>query len=222
MVKRMKTAPSIAQRIGSRVRAKGRGHVHVPADFLDLGSRAAVDQALSRLARAGHLRRLARGLYDFPKTHHAFGVLPPVLHRVAEAIARSTGSRLQVSGAQAANALGLSTQVPAQLLYWTDGPSRTVRVGNRRIQFRHGAPRRLAGAGTAAGAVVQALRYLGPSGVTDEAVDRVRRALSPSDRAALRRHAAEAPAWLRPALLQISAARSAAWTRSPAGRDRSA
>jgi len=197
---------SAQDRFFARLRAKGRGVAYVPADFLDLGSRAAVDQTLSRLARGGTLRRLARGIYDFPKQHPRLGALPPDLHRVAQAIARGTGSRLQISGAQAANALGLSTQVPAQLVYLTDGPSRTVRIGNRRIQFRHSAPRTLAGAGTAAGTVVQAFRYLGRDSMTDEAVEHVARVLDPADRATLRAHALHAPAWMRGALQQISEA----------------
>lgn len=191
-------------RILSRVRGKGRGAVHVPSDFLDLGSRAAVDQALSRLARSGVLRRLARGLYDLPRQHHVLGPLPADLDRAAAAIARATGSRLQIGGAQAANALGLSTQVPAQLVYLTDGPSRTVRIGRRRIQLRHAAPRTLVGAGTAAGTVLQALRFLGPASLTDAALQRVGQALDPADRSALRRFTVHAPAWMRKALHQIS------------------
>jgi hypothetical protein len=196
---------TVQDQVLARIRAKGRGTVFVPADFLDLGGRAAIDQALARLARAGTIRRLARGVYDFPKRDRRLGALSPSLARVAAAIARSTGSQLQVSGAQAANQLGLSTQVPARLVYLTDGPTRTVRVSNREITFRHAAPRTLAGAGTAAGVVMQALRHLGRGGVTPDVIARIRRALRDDDRAAVSRHAAIAPAWMRPALEAIAA-----------------
>ena len=196
---------SIQDRVWARIRRAGRGAVHVPADFLDLGRRAAVDQALARLARAGRIRRLARGIYDFPKQHPHFGELSPSLARVAHACARATGSRIQVSGAHAANQLGLSTQVPAQLVYLTDGLTRTIRVGNRSIAFRHAAPRWLAGAGTAAGLVLQALRHLGPDAIPLDLIARVRRALSDHDLAAVRRHAPMAPAWMRPKLDAIAA-----------------
>jgi len=179
--------------------------VFVPVDFLDVGGRAAVDQALARLARAGTIRRLARGVYDFPRHDPRLGALSPSLVRVAAAIARSTGSQIQVSGAQAANQLGLSTQVPARLVYLTDGPTRTVQVGNRAIAFRHAAPRKLAGAGTAAGVVMQALRHLGRDGVTPDVIARIRQALRDDDRAVVSRHAAMAPAWMRPALEAIAA-----------------
>jgi len=191
----------------ARIRAKGRGAVHVPADFLDLGNRGAVDQALSRLARAGTIRRLARGVYDLPKQHARVGSLSPSLARVASAIARSTGSRIQVSGAQAANQLGLSTQVPAQVVYLTNGPTRTIQVGNRSIAFRHAAPRTLAGAGTAAGVVMQALRHVGQASVTPGIVSRIRDVLSDDDVAAVGRHASMAPAWMRPTLDAIAASR---------------
>ncbi len=189
-----------------RIRAKGRGAVVVPTDFLDLANRATVDQALSRLVKNDTIRRISRGVYDFPRQHPILGPLSPVLTRVAAAIARSTGSRIQLSGAQAANALGLSSQVPARLVYLTDGPTRTVRVGNRTIEFRHAAPRKLEAAGTSAGTVIQALRYLGKAGVTPDVVQKLRTHLRDDDRAALSRHAKGVPGWLRPALIEIARA----------------
>lgn len=194
---------SVHNQVLARIRAAGQGSIHVASDFLDLGSRAAVDQALSRLVRTGTIRRLARGVYDLPSHHPHLGVLPPALPLVAAALARSTGSQLQVSGPQAANQLGLSTQVPARLVYLTDGVSRTVRVGNRAIGFRHASPRTLAGAGTAAGVVIQALRHLGHGGVTPAVIAQVRSVLRDDDRRALRTHVARAPAWMRPALQGI-------------------
>lgn len=116
----------VTQQIVRRATAKGRGAVFTPSDFLDLGSRAAVDQALSRIARAGRLRRVTRGLYDYPRIDPQLGPLTPSTYAVAQALARETGSLVQVAGAQAANMLGVSLQVPAQTTYLTDGPPRTV------------------------------------------------------------------------------------------------
>ena len=196
---------SIHQHIHARIRAKPRGSVFVPTDFLDLGGRAAVDQALSRLTRSGGLRRVARGVYDRPKLHPRLGTLSPSLPGVAAAIARSTGCQLQVSGAMAANQLGLSTQVPARLSYLTDGTSRTIPVGNRVIDFRRASPRVLAGAGGTAGLVMQALRYLGRDGITDDVVDRIRAILAPKDRIAVLTHIKSAPTWMHPSLRRIAA-----------------
>jgi hypothetical protein len=176
----------------------------VPADFQSLGGRAAVDQALSRLVKAGTLRRVRRGVYDTPKRHPKLGPLSPSLPQVAVAIARSTGSRLQISGAHAANQLGLSPQVPARVTYLTDGTTRTIRVGNSAIEFRHASPRTLVGAGTAAGVVIQAFRHLGRRSLTPDVINHVRRVLHDDDRKIVGAHVSKAPAWMQPALRGVS------------------
>ena len=199
----MTTSASVPDRVMKRVRASGRGSVFTPRDFLDMAARAAVDQALSRLAKAGHLRRLARGLYDFPKLHPKLGALTPVPDDVAQALARETGSHLQIDGARAANALGLSTQVAAQSSWLTDGPSRRVVLGKRVVDLRHASPKHLIAPGSPAGTVVQALRHLGVSRAAD--VLRVAaQSLTESDKRTLAKSAAQAPAWMRATLLSIA------------------
>src|SRR6202161_4437498 len=148
-----------------RIRAKHRGSVFTPRQFAHLGTRAAVDQALSRRQRSGRIRRLTRGVYEFPKIHPRIGVLSPSPEGVAKAMAERTGSRITISGAKAANLLGLSTQVPMQNVFWTEGPSRTVRIGNQTVELKHVAPSKMIGAGTQAGVVIQAVRTLGKEGV---------------------------------------------------------
>jgi hypothetical protein len=158
-----------------RVRACGRGSVFTPSDFLSLASRSAVNQALARLVKRGQLRRLARGLYDFPKIPPKLGPLSPTPDDVAQALARETGSQVQISGAQAANALGLSAQVPAKSIDLTDGPSRRVVLGKRVVDLRHASPKHLIAPGSPAGTVVQALRHVGPARATDVIQIAVRR-----------------------------------------------
>lgn len=186
-----------------RARAKGRGGVFTPSDFLDVAARATVDQALSRLAKNGKLRRLARGLYDFPKVHPQLGALSPTPDDVAKALARETGSQVQIAGARAANALGLSTQVPAKSTYLTDGPSRRVVLGKRVVDLRHTSPKHLIAPGSAAGTVVQALRHVGAIRAADVAQIASRR-LSASDKKTLASNAIQAPAWMRPTLVSIA------------------
>lgn len=186
------------------VHAHGPGYVFTPDELLDLGPRAAVDQALSRLARAGAIRRLARGLYDVPIVHPRLGPLTPGPEAIAEALARRDAARLQVSGARAANALGLTTQVPGRAVYLTDGTPRTRRVGGQTVELRRATPRALAGAGTTAGAVVQALRHLGPERVDDAVLAHLTRTLSAEDRRAVGALRRTAPGWLRPALVRLA------------------
>ncbi len=198
---------SVPDRIMQRARAGGRGGVFTPRDFLDIAARAAVDQGLSRLVKNGKLRRLARGLYDFPKIHPKLGPLSPSPDVVAQALVRETDSLLQIDGARAANALGLSTQVPAQSTYLTDGPSRRVVLGKRVIHVRHASPKHLVVPGSAAGTVVQALRHVGATRAAD--VARIAAgSLSAREKRTLAAATVQAPAWMRPTLVAIANAGS--------------
>ena len=196
---------STKNRILKRIRGKGRGTVFLTKDVLDLGSRGSVDQALSRLARDGTIRRLAQGVYDYPKIHDRLGPLTPSVDSVASALARRTGSNRYISGAQAANALGLSTQVPAKTVYLTDGSSRKVKmkVGNQVTHFRHASPNKLAKSDAPGWTVLLALRYLGTGGVVIDVIDRLQDSLSPQDKRGLLDLSNLAPIWARPAIDQI-------------------
>ncbi len=122
---------------------------------------------------------------------------------VARAVARKTDSRVVSSGALAANALGLSTQVPAQLIYLTDGPPRKIRIGAQTLHFRYAAPRTMAVSGRTSAIVFQALRYLGQEGVTDSVVRKLSRTLSGKDKKTLGRDITHAVGWMRPILRRI-------------------
>ncbi|SRR6266478_3555926 len=185
------------------VRAFGRGRVFTPTDFLRLGGRDSIDKALSRLTRKGVIRRLARGLYDYPRINPRLGQISPAPDVIAHALARKTQSAVQVSGAQAANVLGLSTQVPAHPVYLTDGPSRQVSIGRTVVNLRRTSPKHLIAAGSPAGTVVQALRYLGKD-AGPQIADTVANQLSMPDRHRLIRGAAVAPGWMRPLLDRIA------------------
>lgn len=191
----------VADKIMRRVRAKGRGKwVCTPKDFLDLGSRAAVDQALSRLERGGGLRRVGRGLYDLP-------ILSGVLHRPAPvdmdlalaALARRDGTRIMPDGIVAANLLGLTNAVPARVSYVTDGATRNVKIGNRTVHLRHAGPSVMAWAGKSSAPVVQALRWLGPQASSDKKVlATLKSKLPDSVKKDLVRNCARLPGWTVP------------------------
>ena len=158
----------VQSKVLDRIYGKGRGWVFTPKRFLDLGSRDAVDQALFRLSQQGTIRKLSRGLYDYPKQHPQLGLLNPDPDSVAKAISEKDEIRLQPSGAFAVNRLGLSQQVPAKMVYLTDGAEKSVMVGNQTIQLRRTTPKNMATAGSISGLVIQAFRYLGKEGITSE------------------------------------------------------
>ncbi len=198
-------ATSIQDTIVDRLRRLGRGKVFTPKDFLDIGSREAVDQALSRLAKSETVQRLGRGLYCYPKINKRLGIaIPPDVDEIADALARQTGSRIAPSGATAANRLGLSTQVPAKPMYLTDGRSRQVRVGNFVIVVKHVAPKELPVGNRTSATVLQALRHLGKDAVDSTVVSRIRKALSPRNRSQLLQDARYTTDWIADAVRKIA------------------
>jgi hypothetical protein len=195
---------SLESYILARIRGSGRGSVFVPGDFLDLGNRPGVDFALHRLVKQNILRRLARGLYDYPKSHPKLGVLSPSMDTIARVLAGRDRLRIQPSGAYAANLLHLSEQVPAKAVFLTDGPSRRLKFGASVIIFRRTTPRAMAAAGRISGLVIQALKYLGQPNVTMERLTSLRNLLSEKDRAQLKQDLPLAPAWMRPFLQAVA------------------
>ena len=167
-------------------------------DFIDLGSREAIDLALHRLAKKGVVRRLARGVYDFPKQRPTLGVLSPSADTIAGALAGRDKTRLQPAGAYAANMLGLSEQVPAKAVFLTDGPSRSIRIGLMTIQLRRTTPRNMASAGRLSGLVIQAFRELGKEHLTPARMEHLKRSLPAEARRALLKDLPLAPAWMHP------------------------
>lgn len=178
-----------------RVQVHGRGWFFTPKDFLDLGTRGAVDQSLLRLRRDGTIRRLANGLYDYPRIHKGLGTLSPNPDDVAAALAAKSGSRVQVSGQRAANLLGLSSQVPAQSVYVTDGPSQTVQIGSQVITLKRARPSKFPGTGTRAGLAIQAIRAMGPKSDRDLIARQLSSALSSDDIRELVKLHKYAPGW---------------------------
>jgi len=198
MMSMKKTSQSIDAKVLARIERKGKAAVHVPGDFLDLGSREAIDLVLHRLVKKGIIRRLARGVYDLPERHPVLGLLSPSPEKIAEALAGRDRTRLQPSGAYAANALGLSEQVPAKAVFLTDGPSRMVKIGQMTIQLRRTTPRNMAAAGRLSGLVIQAFRELGKEHVTPARIKRLRRTLPADKRRELLKDLKLAPAWMHP------------------------
>lgn len=200
----MNNVQPVDKQIISRIYGHGRGWVFSPNQFLDLGSRTAVGVALHRLIKAGTIRRLARGLYDYPKQHPVYGVLAPDPDLVAKALTGKHGVRLLPSGAYAANLLGLSDQVPAKIVFATDGTPKRVKIGGQEIILQRAAPRNMATAGRLSGLIIQALRYLGKAHVNDNTLRRLKLKLKDADRASLIKDVAYAPAWVGDILRQLA------------------
>ena len=197
----------MADKIMKRVSAHDSGSwVCTPKDFLDLGSREAVDQALSRLVKAGELRRVGHGLYDMPRFSNVLNRPAPVdLDAAIAALARRDGVRIMTDGLVAANHLGLTNAVPAKVSFVTDGHSRTVKIDGRTIQFRHAGPSVMQWAGRPAAPVVQALRWLGPDAAADTRVlSTLSRHLPDDVKRDLLQNSRDLPGWALPLARNIT------------------
>ena len=197
---------TIKKQILARLQSHGRGRAFTPKDFLDIANRGSVGRVLAELTDDGHIRRIKRGLYDYPR-HSALlgGELSPDIDQAARALARKHRWRILPTPAIAANLLGLSQQVPAKVVYLSDGPSKTVQLGRQTVQFKHASSKTIGVKSHVAGLVIQALRYLGRNDVSDNTIQKLRTKLSNDDKQRLLRDTQYAPDWVHEVAKKIAA-----------------
>ena len=172
---------SIENIITNSITKCGRGALFFPSDISKVGERSAVLKALERMTNVGTIIRVARGIYCYPKIDKELGLgtLYPTYEEIAQAIAKRDKARIVPAGIYAMNRLGLSTQVPMNIVYLTDGSPRKVVInGNRGILFKHVAPKNLAFKNQLALLINSALKEIGQDNVTDEDKDHIKSLLS--------------------------------------------
>ena len=196
---------SIEGKIIRSIRARSSASVFMTKDFRKFGKGPAIGQALARLVKAGRLRRVRHGLYDLPRAHPILDQTPTDPTEMVRALMKDSGAKWQFSGAYAANLLGLSEQVPAQIVVFTDGTPRRVALGKLIIVFRHAAPRNLLGAGGPAGMVIQALKYMKRAGLTPAGVAQLSRRIDAATKADLATLTPNMPVWMQPLINRIVA-----------------
>jgi hypothetical protein len=192
----------LAQSILSVAQTLPEGGLLSPKEFLHLGSRAAVDQTLTRLLREGALLRVGRGLYALPIASR-FGARPPATQAVVQAMESANGEVIVDSGATEANALGLTTQVPIREVFLTSGPSRTLQLGSRSVEFQHAKRWLLALGKRPAGRAIRALSWLGPEHGTS-ALKVLHAQLAAEEWSAMRSARSMLPSWMARAVSEAS------------------
>lgn len=189
---------ALAQSILRSVETLPEGGIISPKEFLHLATRAAVDQTLTRLTREGKLMRVGRGTYVVPVSGR-FGVRPPAAAKVVESMAEKSGEVVVPHGAAAANALGLTTQVPVKEVFVTSGRSRTLRFGSRVVEIKHVPGWQLALGSRPAGAAIRALSWLGPEHAK-ESIAKIKNSLPTSEWEAITASRAVLPSWMAQAV----------------------
>jgi hypothetical protein len=188
---------SIEKQIEKSIKSKQKGSLVLPDDYHSYGSSDAIRKALDRLQDRKVLVRVAQGIYVRPKISKLIGPLVPTAEEVAEAIAKRDRIRTVPTGSYALNALGLSTQVPMNIVLLTDGSPREIRVGKRKIKFKKTTPKNLLAKGKISRLAIQALKEIGNGKVTEAEEKKIVDLLRKEDEKDLRHDIALAPVWIQ-------------------------
>ncbi|NDP28839.1 MAG: hypothetical protein GZ087_15675 [Flavobacterium sp.] len=188
---------SIEKQIEKSIKSKPKGALVLPDDYLSYGSSDAVRKALDRLQDKQVIVRVAQGIYVRPKISKLIGVLTPSAEEVAAAIAKRDRIKTLPTGSYALNALGLSTQVPMNIVLLTDGSPREIRVGKRKIKFKKTTPKNLLAKGKISRLVIQALKEIGNGKVTTEEENKIVELLKKEDENDLKHDIKLAPVWVQ-------------------------
>jgi len=188
---------SIDDKVLNKIGKARRGTLYFADDFITYGTAKAVAKALERLAEKGKIARVARGIYARLEEDKILGTVKPSTEVIAEAIRRRDKAKIIPTGAMAMNALGLSTQVPINVVYLTNGTARKIHLGRRTIVFKKTAPKNLATIGKISGLVIQALKEIGKDKVTDAEIDIILKQLKIEEPYRLEQDIKLAPEWIR-------------------------
>jgi ribosomal protein S19E (S16A) len=188
---------SVETKILEKIRAVPKGELILPEDFYHLGSAEAIRVALHRLENENIIKRIAQGIYVRPKVSKFIGPLMPAAEDVAEAIAKRDRIRTVPTGSYALNALGLSTQVPMNIVLLTDGSPRVIKIGKRTIKFKKTTPKNLLAKGKISRLVIQALKEIGNGKVSKEEENKIIALLKKEDKKDLKHDIALAPVWVQ-------------------------
>lgn len=181
----------------TKIKKARRGSLFFMDDFLSFGNAKAVSKALERLVKKGEIDRVARGIYSRLDMDPIIGSLQPTTEAIAEAIRKRDKARIIPSGNLALNALGLSTQVPMNVVYYTDGSARIINLDNRKIIFKKTSPRNLATIGEISTLVIQVLKEIGKDNATEEEIKIIIEHLKKEEPYRLQHDIKLAPEWIR-------------------------
>lgn len=188
---------SIEKQIEKSIKSKSKGSLVLPDDFSSYGSSDAIRKALDRLEDKKVIVRVAQGIYVRPKISKLIGPLVPTAEEVADAIAKRDKIRTVPTGSFALNALGLSTQVPINIVLLTDGSPREIRVGKRKIKFKKTTPKNLMAKGKISRLAIQALKEIGNGNVKEDEEKVLLELLRKEDEKDLKHDIALAPVWIQ-------------------------
>lgn len=194
---------SIHNQIEEKIKSLKKGSILFIADFIEFGTAENVKKVLLRLEKKEILIRLAHGIYLYPKNDKILGTLFPSTEEIAVAIAKRDKARIISTGVQALQQLGLSTQVPMNVVYLTDGAPRKIKVGKRTITFKKTTPKNLTIKDKKLNIVIQGLKELGKDNVDENAKQKIKKVLQQMSIESIREDTVAAPTWIRNTILEL-------------------
>jgi hypothetical protein len=194
---------TVENQILEKIKKAKRGSLFFVKNFVRVANAKTANKALERLVKAGELERLATGIYYRPATSDLIGKLTPGLETIAIAIARRDRARIVPTGVYALNRLGLSTQVPMNLVFLTDGSARKIQIGKRSIVFKKATPKNVAVVGEISGLAIQALKEIGKEKVVYKEIKHIQEILKNEKPTRLEHDIRLAPAWIREIMLPV-------------------
>lgn len=195
---------SIENKVLEHLTNKQKGKIYFSNDFVSLGSSESIRKSLSNLVKREVIIRLTQGIYLYPKIDKELGILYPSVDDVCRAIAKRDKARIEPTGVFALHSLGLSTQIPVNVVYLTDGIPRKIKYGNRIIKFKKTAPKNLAMKGKVSSLAIAALKQLGKENVTQEVELQLTKALKKESFENIQHDARLAPEWISKLILSLA------------------
>ena len=187
---------SVQTRIENKIKSMKRGRILFPSNFDDIGNVEVVKKSLLRLENKKFLVRLVHGIYLYPKQDKLLGILYPTIEEIALAIAERDKARIIPTGTTALNKLGLSTQIPMNIVFLTDGAPRSILVGKRTIKLKRTSPKNLAVKGKITSLIIQALKEIGKDNVTAAQLEKIKIHLEKEKQEIIEHDAKLAPVWI--------------------------
>ena len=180
-----------------KIKKARRGTLFFINEFAAFGKPDAIRQALQRLVKSGEIDRVAAGIFVRPQKDNIVGKVMPDIEDIAKVIARRDRARIVPTGDYALNRLGLSSQVPMNIVYLTDGTARKIKIGNYTIVFKKVAPKNVAAIGEISRLAIQALKTVGKENITKEEIRHVQDILQNEKNTHLEYDIRLAPVWIQ-------------------------
>lgn len=180
-----------------KIKKAKRGTLFFIDDFAVIGNKKTVGKALERLVNSGELHRVAAGIYVRPEKDEVLGVVLPGIEEITESIRKRDKARIVPTGSYALYKLGLTTQVPMNVVYYTDSTARKIKVGKQTITFKRASARNLSAIGDISKLVIQALKTIGKDKVTEEELSKIKEFMKQEKPFHLQHDLKIAPEWIR-------------------------